>query len=139
MALKAIGYIPKGTVMLFAQPTTPIGWTKLTTHTDKALRIVSGNVSSGGTDTFSSIFGLIKKSTAVTVSATTLSYTQVESHVHGSYKNNGSGTSNAHSYNSNNKGTGINTSTVGTGGSHTHVFSAVISVAYIDVIFCQKD
>lgn len=137
MALTAIGYIPQNTIMLFAQATTPLGWTKLTTHNDKTLRVVSGSVSSGGTDSFTTVFK--RSPTTVTVSATTLTYDVVESHTHGSYKNNGSGSSTAHSWNSNNKGTGINTSSVGTGGSHTHAFSTYMPIAYVDVIICQKN
>lgn len=43
--------IPAGTVMLFVQASAPVGWTKLVTQDDKALRIVSGSTggSAGGT------------------------------------------------------------------------------------------
>ena len=47
---------PSGTVMLFVQSTAPTGWTKSTAHNDKALRVVSGSVSSGGSVAFSSAF-----------------------------------------------------------------------------------
>jgi hypothetical protein len=47
--------IPPGTAMLFQQTTAPIGWTKQTTHNDKALRVVSGAASSGGTNAFSTV------------------------------------------------------------------------------------
>lgn len=43
------------TAMLFVQTAAPTGWTKSTTHNDKALRVVSGTASSGGTTAFSSI------------------------------------------------------------------------------------
>ena len=46
-----------GTRMLFQQTAAPTGWTKDTTHNDKALRIVSGTASSGGTLSFSTVFG----------------------------------------------------------------------------------
>jgi len=41
-----------GTVMLFGQATAPTGWTKLTTHNDKMIRVVSGGTggTAGGTD-----------------------------------------------------------------------------------------
>lgn len=45
-----------GTCMLFQQTVAPVGWTKVTTHNDKALRVVSGAVSSGGTQSFSEVF-----------------------------------------------------------------------------------
>jgi hypothetical protein len=47
---------PSGTVMLFVQTAAPTGWTKVTTHNDKALRVVSGTVSTGGTSAFSTAF-----------------------------------------------------------------------------------
>lgn len=46
---------PTGTVMLFVQTAAPTGWTKSTTHNDKALRVVSGTASTGGTTAFSSV------------------------------------------------------------------------------------
>ena len=51
------GGFPSGTKMLFQQTTAPTGWTKDTTHNDKALRVVSGVVSSGGSSGFSVVFG----------------------------------------------------------------------------------
>lgn len=49
-------HFPSGTVMLFVQTAAPTGWTKSTTHNDKALRVVSGTASSGGSTAFSSVF-----------------------------------------------------------------------------------
>ena len=46
-----------GTAMLFQQTSAPTGWTKSTTHNDKALRVVSGTASSGGTSAFSTAMG----------------------------------------------------------------------------------
>jgi hypothetical protein len=43
------------TAMLFAQTAAPTGWTKSVTDNDKALRLVSGTASSGGTTPFSSV------------------------------------------------------------------------------------
>jgi hypothetical protein len=40
---------------LFQQTAAPSGWTKATSHNDKALRVVSGSASSGGTTAFSSV------------------------------------------------------------------------------------
>jgi hypothetical protein len=42
-------------VMLFQQTAAPTGWTKLTSHNDKALRVVSGAASSGGSNAFSTV------------------------------------------------------------------------------------
>jgi len=44
------------TTMTFVQPTSPIGWTKLTTHNNKTLRIVNGSVGSGGSRSFTTTF-----------------------------------------------------------------------------------
>jgi hypothetical protein len=47
----------EATRMIFQQTSAPTGWTKSATHNDKALRVVSGAVSSGGATAFSSVFG----------------------------------------------------------------------------------
>jgi len=52
----AWAYLPSGTAMLFVQTAAPTGWTKSTTHDNKALRVVSGAASSGGTTGFTSVF-----------------------------------------------------------------------------------
>ena len=43
--------------MLFQQTSAPTGWTKQTTHNDKALRIVTGTVGTGGSVAFSTALG----------------------------------------------------------------------------------
>ncbi len=52
----ALRDLPTGTKMLFQQTSAPVGWTKDTTHNDKALRVVSGTVGSGGSSAFSTVF-----------------------------------------------------------------------------------
>lgn len=64
-----------GTTMTFQQATAPTGWTKVTDHNDKALRIVNGTPGSGGSVSFSS-FG------SQTIGQTTLSVSQMPSHNH---------------------------------------------------------
>jgi hypothetical protein len=50
----AVNQFPAGTTMLFYQPAAPVGWTKLTSQNDKALRVVSGSGGvAGGTNPFS--------------------------------------------------------------------------------------
>jgi hypothetical protein len=158
------GFDP-GTVMLFQQTTAPTGWTKLTTHDNKALRIVSGTVGSGGSTAFTSVFASRTPSGSVSgsnssgaVGATTLTTSQIPSHQHrtvgGSDVNlsaptasvparfngtTGSATANAH------------TNAAGGGGSHNHSFtnptwsgsftgSAMdFAVQYVDVIMASKD
>jgi hypothetical protein len=48
--------IPAGSAMLFVQTAAPTGWTKSTTHDNKALRVVSGSASSGGSVAFTTAF-----------------------------------------------------------------------------------
>jgi hypothetical protein len=51
-------HIPAGFKTLYFGPTAPTGWTKDTTHNDKAIRLVSGGTggSAGGTSAFSTTF-----------------------------------------------------------------------------------
>jgi len=63
--LTGVEAFPSGTVMLFNQTSAPTGWTKSTTHNNKALRVVSGTASSGGSVAFTSAF------TSKSVSGTT--------------------------------------------------------------------
>ena len=59
---------PSGTSMLFQQSAAPTGWTKQTTHNDKALRIVTGSVSTGGSTGFASAMGTPSVSGSVSLS-----------------------------------------------------------------------
>jgi hypothetical protein len=130
---------PSGTVMLFVQTSAPTGWTKSTTHNNKALRIVSGTAGSGGSVDFTTAFGT--PAVAGSVSATTLSIAQIPSHAHSLPPPQiGCGGSSIPSSNAG----AINGSTgfTGGGGSHTHSLSgatATINVAYVDVIIATKD
>ena len=50
------GAFPSGTVMSFFQASAPIGWTQVTTHNDKLLRVVNAaGGGSGGTNAFSTV------------------------------------------------------------------------------------
>jgi len=57
-----------GTSMLFQQTAAPTGWTKQTTHNDKALRIVTGTVGTGGSVGFASAMGTPSVSGSVSIS-----------------------------------------------------------------------
>ena len=72
--------IPSGTAMMFVQTSAPTGWTKSTTHNNKALRVVSGTASSGGTVAFTTAFA--SQAVAGTVGSTTLAATQIPAHTH---------------------------------------------------------
>lgn len=72
-----------GDVAVFAQTNAPTGYTKLTTHNDKALRIVSGTASSGGTRTFSTVFtSQTPTVTGLSVGSTTVTTATMPGHTH---------------------------------------------------------
>jgi hypothetical protein len=66
---------PSGTRLLFQQTAAPTGWTKDTTHNDKALRVVSGTVTTGGTVAFTTAFA--SQSVTGTIANTTATGTIV--------------------------------------------------------------
>ena len=50
-------FFTSGTTLLFYQASAPTGWTQVTSHNDKALRVVSGTGGgSGGSTAFTSVF-----------------------------------------------------------------------------------
>lgn len=92
LTVNGTGVIPSGTKMLFQQTSAPTGFTKLTTHNNKALRVVSGTASTGGTNSFTNAFNSSKTvsgttgTSSVTISGTTASHTltvdEIPSHTH---------------------------------------------------------
>jgi hypothetical protein len=133
--------IPTGTKMLFQQTAAPTGWTKDTTHDNKALRVVSGTASTGGSVAFTTAFasqavsGSIANATATNIAATqggtvgntTLSTAQMPNHSHsiqrgGSEANSGG---NGGIFNLQlNSGTNFSTTqTEGSTNAHNHSFS----------------
>lgn len=133
--------VPSGTVSLFVQTSAPTGWTKSTAHNDKALRVVSGTAGSGGTTGFTSALGT--PAVGGSVSATTLSTSQMPSHNHSGAA---VGSSSFGPYPGTNSSalwfSSSLTGNTGGGGSHTHSLSgatATINVAYVDVIIATKN
>jgi hypothetical protein len=124
--LSLSGFAP-GTVMLFVQTAAPTGWTKSTTHDNKALRVVSGSVTTGGTQNFTAVLN-------GSVGATTLTTAQIPSHNHTQHGQSAA-QGNAHPLGSGSAFNGPVTSSTGGGGSHTHS----MDVAYVDVIIATKD
>jgi hypothetical protein len=134
-----------GTKMLFVQAAAPFGWTKVTTYNDYALRIVSGTgAGTGGSVAFSTAF------VNGNVGSTTLSSSQMPSHIHDIALHNPSGTTNAdwitvgsQSINSDDYFWGnagpFNSYMQSTGGSSSHAHSISLAVQYIDAIICTKD
>jgi hypothetical protein len=151
----AAGPIPSGSVMLFVQTAAPTGWTKSTAHNNKALRVVSGTASSGGSVAFTTAFasqavsGSVSTSVGGTVFGTTLSTGQMPSHSH-TFTGSGAlvpnGTFNQAIVTAGTYGT----SAEGGSGSHDHGWSGSASssfsgtainlaVQYVDVIVATKD
>lgn len=133
-----------GTIMLFQQTSAPTGWTKITTHNNKALRVVSGTASSGGSVAFTTAFasqavsGTISSETAGgSISGTALTTAQLPAHTHtfsdtattssnGSHTHTlgftelgGSGSGNPQAENGGSSGSTY-TETTSSSGSHTH-------------------
>jgi hypothetical protein len=125
--------IDSGTKVVFNQTAAPTGWVKDTTHDDKALRVVSGTASNGGTQAFTSVFGSGK-----TTASHTLSTPQLPAHNHPYVQ-----TVNTNSelrvgplvvseqvYN-------VGTSYVGGSQGHTH--NLTLDISYVDVIVATKE
>jgi hypothetical protein len=121
------------------QTTAPTGWTKSTTHDNKALRIVSGTASSGGSVGFTTAFA--NQAVTGTVGSTTLITAQIPSHTHTVSGNLVQGIGGGADYAS---GSGGNTTSGSTGGgsSHNHTFTGTaidLAVQYVDAIIATKD
>jgi hypothetical protein len=154
---------PSGTVMLFQQSASPVGWTKVIDHNDKALRVVSGAVGAGGSVAFSGAFAnrTVSSTTASgSVGNTTLTSADIPAHYHiegmGTYN---SGDATHGRYGTVNTGSseivhtqngtstyGAKTSSYGGSTAHNHPFTAAahdhdldMRVAYVDVIFARKN
>jgi len=134
-------FIPAATKVVWQQTAAPTSWTKDVTHNNKALRVVTGTATPGGSTAFTSVFA--SRPLSATVGSTTLNTTQIPSHTHTYTRytslrirepNGGSQCWN-----------GTSTATSGaTGGGlgHSHPFSGTaldFSVQYIDVIICSKN
>ena len=150
---------PSGTLMLFQQTSAPTGWTKQTTHDNKALRVVSGTAGSGGTTAFTSVFTNQTVSTSISVSvsgttgSTTLSTSQIPSHSHsvgGVPSDQGGPGRTSFSSLSASLDHYEGTTSTGSNGSHNHSFSGsgsgsgtssavTLNVQYVDLIIASKD
>lgn len=126
--------IPSGTYMLFQQTSAPTGWTKQTTHNDKALRVVSGTASSGGTNAFSTVMA------QTVVGGTALTLAQIPSHTHtysiGSNNGAAGDAGGAGGFAAWNQNTSTNTGSAGSGNAHDHTIT--MAMQYVDVIIAVK-
>jgi len=128
--------IASGSILVFFQAAAPVGWTKLTTQNDKALRIVSGTGGGvGGTTGLSSYVNHTH-----TVQDHTLTVDEIPSHTHSLPAYDSVGGSSAVISDGNVIGT-ANTNATGGGDPHNHgaTGSASSALAYIDVIAASKD
>lgn len=138
----AASSIPSGTKMLFAQTNAPTGWTKDTTHDNKALRVVSGAASTGGSVPFTTAFA--SQAVSGTVGNTTLTVDQIPSHTHAvgvKFQTVDAGGS-ATFYIPDLTGSNDTTTATGGGQSHTHSFTGTaidLAVQYVDVIIATKN
>lgn len=141
---------PVGTRMTFNQTAAPTGWTKDTSTDNAGFRLVSGNVSSGGSVDFTTAFSAARAVTVTSMSgsagATTLSTPQIPSHNHTWAGGDQAVGGPLPLGNGHGSPFPISTSDTGGGGSHTHPFSfssgagtVDLSVKYVDLIIAQKD
>jgi hypothetical protein len=137
------GGLTSGTRMLFQNSAAPTGWTKETNsaYNNVALRIVTGTVSNGGADDFTTVFGASK-----TTASHELTVAQMPLHNHALRAElGGSGTgSNRHMEVRVNANTVPGTTAIlestanaGTGGGHSH--GLTMDLKYRDFIIAQKD
>ena len=148
--------VPAGTVMVFRQNSAPTGWTKSTSHNNKAMRIVSGNVGSGGSNAFSTAFNSSRGTSGGSVSNHTLTTAQMPSHTHtgvaATHDSNSAGSQgypagNQHNRHrstdrpqNNNMAAAAHQNT-GSTNSHNHGFSNPsinLNVQYLDFIICTR-
>lgn len=145
--------LASGTVSLFYQSAAPTGWTQVTSLNDYDMRLVSsGGGTTGGTTAYSTVFTNVTIA-APTISATTLSLSQIPSHNHqanaiyggpdivtgGQYVYQ---TSVIGAYNTCNPTASVAPN--GGGGSHTHTVSGgggtvTLNVRYANIILCSKN
>ena len=138
--------LDQNTVSVFYQAAAPTGWTQVTAHNDKALRLVNGtgggfgfgNTAGGGGNSFTQTFPNSTAGVAVTFSSTvpvsgtvgghTLTTAEIPDHTHDSQTG---GTAAASGGGSNFRVPGTNqtggvTSPQGIGQAHDHPFSGTI-------------
>jgi hypothetical protein len=134
----AWAYLPAGTTMIFAQTAAPTGWTKSTTHNDKALRVVSGAASSGGSVAFTTAFSAARVLSGST-DGHALTIAEMPAHTH-SQETMVVGVNFAAGGNFNT--TTTQTGSTGGGAAHSHTLasgSVNLDVQYVDVIIAVKD
>ena len=122
-----------GTAMLFQQSTAPSGWTKLTVHNDKALRIVTGTAGDGGITNFSTVF------TRSETDGHALTVAELATHSHGISPPVAGNVDGSNNLVGGNGGSVLVSGTQNTGSGDAHVHAIDIRVKYVDAILASKD
>ena len=152
-----------GTRMLFQQTSAPTGWTKVTSGVNnRALRIVTGSVGSGGSNGFTNVLTSTVTTANGSVSNHTLTTAQLATHYHNLWTRNEIAIDGARGGTSNSGQAGGNwnryvgyrqvhgssdsytptSENTGSSNSHNHGFTNPnfnLNVAYTDVIIAQKN
>ena len=141
---------PSGTKMLFQQTSAPTGWTKDTTHDNKALRVVSGTAGSGGSVAFSTAFA--SQAVSGSVGNTTLTTAQIPAHNHslsfptsqyvGDVGTGGNVGFASGTVWQSNRSFPSSTGNNGSSNAHNHSFTGTainLAVSYVDLIIATKD
>ncbi len=124
---------PSGTIMLFQQTAAPIGWTKETTHNDKALRVVTGSASVGGSTAFGTVFGASK-----TTEGKSLGITEMAAHTHDVRAPFTGGAGQGWAAPSTGPQT-ISGAALTRGGGSSHDHNVTLDLNYVDLILASKD
>lgn len=125
---------PTGTKGVFAQTAAPTGWTKDTVHDNKALRVVSGAVSSGGATAFTSVFGAGKNS-----GGTALTVAQLAAHTHNYNLRAPSGSPSLSGPSTISSVPMPETASTSAGSGDTHNHTLSLDLQYVDIIIATKD
>ena len=138
------GGFESGTTMVFYQAAAPTGWTKITTHDNKALRVVSGTGGgSGGSTGFTNVF-----TTRTDIPLPIHNHSAADSgHAHGNsqyYEQNSSAAAGISQVRTNagsniTYNTDVGFANISVGNAGTPSPSMNFNVAYIDVIICSKN
>ena len=135
-SLAAKAFFPATTAMLFQQTAAPTGWTKGSTHNNKGLRLQTGTVTTGGGDSFTTVFG-----TGKAVDSHVLVEAEVPAHTHTTTLNASTGAGpTVNWFSSDNSGASNSPATNSFGGDGGHVHNiSDLDLQFVDVILAVKD
>lgn len=128
--------------LLSQQATAPIGWTRVTTYINHALRLTAAAPGTGGSVAFTTAFA--SQTPSISIGNTTLTEAQIATHDHNTAVTTFGVTAGAAANLADNSGSGKNygSDTAGSSNSHTHSGSSSaidLAVQYVDVNIITKD